>query len=142
MSPEIRTVMDAAGLAQCHAIRQDVFVDEQAVPPAEEWDDRDASAAHYLLVENGQALATARLRIIGAMAKIERVAVRASARGRGAGAAIMRQVMAEAAQPGVTELVLSAQTHAVPFYAALGFVACGEEYLEAGIPHYRMTKPL
>jgi predicted GNAT family N-acyltransferase len=39
---------------------------------------------------------------------------------------------------GMTTLELSAQTHAAAFYARAGFVAMGEEYEEAGIPHVAM----
>ena len=35
-----------------------------------------------------------------------------------------------------------AQTHAVGFYARQGFEAIGEEFLEAGIPHYAMVRKL
>ncbi len=36
-------------------------------------------------------------------------------------------------------LVCHAQTHAVPFYEALGWFTEGDEFTEAGIPHYRMV---
>jgi predicted GNAT family N-acyltransferase len=37
---------------------------------------------------------------------------------------------------------LSAQIHAAAFYADAGFVAEGEQYLEAGIPHVAMRLDL
>ena len=39
-------------------------------------------------------------------------------------------------------IVLSAQVHAVPFYRAHGFVAEGDEYMEAGIRHQEMRRTL
>jgi predicted GNAT family N-acyltransferase len=36
--------------------------------------------------------------------------------------------------------VLHAQTRAAPFYARYGFVAEGEVFEEAGIPHIRMRR--
>jgi predicted GNAT family N-acyltransferase len=33
---------------------------------------------------------------------------------------------------------LGAQTHALSFYEGLGFTACSDEYLDAGIPHRDM----
>jgi predicted GNAT family N-acyltransferase len=38
--------------------------------------------------------------------------------------------------------VLSAQTHAVPFYARLGFATEGEVYDDCGIPHIDMRRAL
>ncbi len=39
-------------------IRRRVFIDEQAVPPEEEWDGRDAECRHFLALDDtGKALA-------------------------------------------------------------------------------------
>jgi predicted GNAT family N-acyltransferase len=38
--------------------------------------------------------------------------------------------------------VLSAQTHAVAFYARHGYAIEGAEYLDAGIPHVDMRRRL
>lgn len=35
---------------------------------------------------------------------------------------------------------LNAQRHALGFYERAGFVSEGNEFIEAGIPHYRMTR--
>jgi predicted GNAT family N-acyltransferase len=39
---------------------------------------------------------------------------------------------------GYSGIAISAQSHAVGFYEGLGYVAAGDEYLEAGIPHREM----
>jgi predicted GNAT family N-acyltransferase len=127
--------------ATCFALRERVFVQEQGVPPALEMDSLDAAAVHFLRrdEETGEALATARLLDKGGgTAKIGRVAVSAPARGRGLGREIMQAVLAEARRRGFAEAVLDSQTYAIPFYARLGFVPEGEEFLDAGIPHVAM----
>ncbi|MEE2978078.1 MAG: GNAT family N-acetyltransferase, partial [Pseudomonadota bacterium] len=43
---------------------------------------------------------------------------------------------------GYRELILNAQTHAMPFYSRAGFTAEGEEFEEAGIPHRTMRRVL
>lgn len=43
---------------------------------------------------------------------------------------------------GYPELILNAQTHAMPFYSRAGFAAEGEEFEEAGIPHRTMRRVL
>ena len=66
------------------------------------------------------------------------MAVLRSARHSGCGTAIMRALMAEARSRGFRRIVLSAQKHAVPFYASFGFVVESDEYMDCGIPHHDM----
>ena len=54
----------------------------------------------------------------------------------------MRFVLEDAAARGLARAKLSSQTHAIPFYEKLGFVAYGEEYPDAGIPHRDMVREL
>ncbi|RDD68917.1 GNAT family N-acetyltransferase [Paracoccus versutus] len=131
-------------LATCRAIRRAVFIIEQSVPEAEEWDGRDGEAIHLLARDaSGAAVGTARILVQGATGKIGRVAVLQSARGTGAGAALIRAALEELrAMPGVTRAKLGAQTHAIGFYEKLGFAAYGPEYDDAGIPHRDMALDL
>jgi predicted GNAT family N-acyltransferase len=128
-----------AAFERCIEIRLEVFVDEQNVPLEEERDEYDAAALHFLATEDDVALATARviLKNAGATAKIGRVAVRKPARGRGIGAALIRHIENEV--PAV-EYLLDAQSHALAFYERLGYAAFGDEFLDAGIPHFHMRK--
>jgi predicted GNAT family N-acyltransferase len=123
----------------CFQLRLAVFVQEQNVPLEHERDEHDPAALHFLVSEDGIALGTARvvLKNAGATAKIGRVAVAKSARGRGIGAALMRHI--ETAVPA-TEFLLDAQTHALQFYERLGYRADGAAFMEAGIPHRHMRK--
>lgn len=130
--------------ATCLAIRERVFVQEQNVPLALEMDEWDAGATHFLLRDDatGEALATARMFDKHGAAKIGRVAVLPHARGRGLGLEIMQAVLAEARCRGFAEAILDAQTYALPFYVRLGFAAEGDEFDDAGIPHYTMRRKL
>lgn len=129
-------------LEECRRIRRKVFIDEQRVAENEEWDGLDAECVHFLAAEV-EPLGTARLRITAeGQAKAERVAVLATARRRGIGAALMLALEGEAARRGHRSIALGAQLHAVPFYRRLGYEAHGPEFDEAGIPHRRMTKEL
>lgn len=120
------------------AIRFAVFVDEQHVPVAEELDAYDAIARHWLAIDEGVPIGTARAVSRPDGWKIGRVAVIASHRGAGVGLAIMRAVLEDAASAAAVEAYLDSQTHALPFYERLGFVAEGPEFLDAGIPHRHM----
>lgn len=122
------------------ALRVEVFVVEQGVPSELEWDEADEVSTHAVAYdEAGQVIATGRLLPDG---HIGRMAVRKSARGQGIGAQVLRALLDEAKRQGYVELVLHAQTHAVDFYAKYGFKIEGEEFLEAGIAHRRMTMTL
>jgi predicted GNAT family N-acyltransferase len=123
--------------AKCAAIRMAVFVNEQHVPEAEEMDDLDAEALHFLAERDGAPLGTARVLFKTGVAQIGRIAVLRAARGLGVGAALMRHV--EAAVP-FSHFILDAQVQAMPFYASLGYAAEGEMFMEAGIQHRRMSK--
>ena len=69
---------------------------------------------------------------------IGRMAVLPTARGQGVGSALLRSLMEEARRRGHPRAVLSAQTHAIPFYQRHGYSVIGQEYLDCGIPHVDM----
>lgn len=119
-------------------IRYAVFVDEQKVPAEIELDDWDALSLHALALDaQGRVLGTGRLLPDG---HIGRMAVLRSARGQGVGTALLRALLQAARARGDREVVLSAQTHAMPFYEKAGFIAEGDEYDDAGIPHRQMRR--
>lgn len=155
----VERVVDAAGLAQAHALRLEVFVEEQQVPVEEEIDDLDTAptTTHVLVrdtLRDGAVVGTGRLLTDPAHpgeTHVGRVAVSASARGTGAGAAVMRALeaiaLAEHAVPGpdgrpAVRVELSAQVQAAGFYERLGYEVYGPVYLDAGIDHRDAAKTL
>jgi predicted GNAT family N-acyltransferase len=129
----------------CTKIRKKVFVEEQSVPEELELDKYDYSkeTVHYLCVDSaGGAVATGRICYGDQIAKIGRLAVLKEYRGQGIGHKILRQMLADITQNKVIEARLAAQTYAIPFYEKLGFIAHGEEFMDAGIPHVNMRLQL
>jgi predicted GNAT family N-acyltransferase len=120
-------------------IRTEVFVREQRVPAAIEMDEHDAACLHALAYVDGKAVGTGRLLPDG---HIGRMAVLRESRSLGVGRAILERLIAEARRRGIREVRLSAQTHALGFYARHGFVAVGAVFEEAGIPHQEMRLAL
>jgi predicted GNAT family N-acyltransferase len=121
-------------------VRMTVFVQEQGVPEALEWDGLDPDCRHALaLDEGGGAVGCARLLPDG---HIGRVAVLASHRGLGIGDALMQRMIALARELGHWQVMVNAQTHALAFYRRLGFEPVGDEYDDAGIPHQAMRRSL
>jgi predicted GNAT family N-acyltransferase len=70
---------------------------------------------------------------------IGRMAVLKEARQSGVGSALLVALMQEARRRGHVRAVLSAQTHAVPFYQRHGYVVSGDVYMDCGIPHVDMA---
>ncbi|PLY16778.1 MAG: GNAT family N-acetyltransferase [Sedimenticola sp.] len=124
-------------MGNLRALRKTVFIEEQAVPKAIEWDGLDQDARHAIAEDGeGQAIGTGRLLNTG---QIGRMAVLQPWRNQGVGAAILSTLIAEAASTGSYPLLfLNAQRHAEAFYARHGFRPVGEEFFEAGIRHIRM----
>ncbi len=135
----VRTVQWAERVADLQSVRRAVFVLEQHVPEAEEWDDRDAVSQHVLALADGVAIGTGRLLPDG---HIGRMAVIKSWRGRGVGRAMLATLLAVARQSQFVEAALHAQTHAINFYIKQGFTVEGPEFMEAGIAHRVMRLKL
>lgn len=129
----------AADRPRLQPVRREVFVIEQRVPEAEEWDDDDQVCVHVLALRNREPVGTGRISPAG---KIGRLAVLSEFRGRGIGDRILLMLIEQARHRGLAEVTLNAQVHAMPFYERHGFKAQGEVFDEAGIPHRRMQKAL
>lgn len=155
---------------RCREIRRQVFVDEQRVDPALEFDGLDEGSDHFLawMGEGSDrvAVGTARLRPLGTsfeadasaspgkptesaispadrcVAKGERVAVLGEYRGQSIGRAIMKALEDRARFRGISRIVLYAQVAALPFYEDLGYRARGPIFIEAEIEHREMNKSL
>jgi predicted GNAT family N-acyltransferase len=118
-------------------IRKKVFVEEQGVDPALEYD-HEEEARHFLLFLGEKPIAAARWRETGKGIKLERFAVLPEFRNRGIGEIILRAVL-EDVVTREKPIYLHAQLKAVSFYERNGFEKVGEQFTEAGIEHYLMT---
>jgi len=126
--------------ARLRRIRHDVFVREQGVPEALEWDGRDATCRHVVAHDDkGAAVGCGRLLPDGS---IGRLAVERAWRSRGVGSAILSRLVDIARNAGFERVVLNARTDAEAFYARRGFAAAGPEFTEAGIRHLQMERAL
>ncbi|SDY70656.1 GNAT family N-acetyltransferase [Thermoactinomyces sp. DSM 45892] len=143
MRMSVKKVESNDELNQAFAIRQKVFVQEQGVPEDQEIDEKESSSIHFLAKLDYKAIGTCRMRWYKPhVAKAERVAVLPEGRGTGAGRELMLALEEYARHQGAKKIVLSAQTHALPFYEKLGYIAEGDVYLDAGIDHKDMQKKL
>jgi len=148
--PALRVVTGPWSSLQALAqpVRMQVFVQEQGIATELEWDEWDARSLHAVaLAESGSAIATGRLlppefdedHTVG---HIGRMAVLGEARRQGVGGMILATLLKAAPTLGFSQIVLHAQSYVVPFYAGHGFMVEGAEFIEAGIPHRTMRRPL
>ena len=136
----VETIDYPTGVDALRAVREPVFVQEQQVPIALEWDDLDPLCVHVIARDaSDRPIGTGRLT---PEHKIGRMAVLPEWRGRGVGDALLLALIEEAAQRRWPELRLHAQASAVGFYVRHGFVPCGERFMEAGIEHQSMRRQL
>ena len=125
-------------LADAHAVREAVFIDEQGISREEEHDGTDGVCVHVVIYDCDVPVATGRVMITPEDYVIGRVATLASHRGRGLATSVMQALIKACVIMGGQRQILHAQESARVFYEKLGFVAYGEPFMEAGIPHVMM----
>jgi predicted GNAT family N-acyltransferase len=117
------------------SIRRQVFVEEQNVSQERESMD-DEEAVHYLATVNGLPAGAARYRKMEKGAKIERIAVLNTFRGKRIGKAILLKILDDLKNEA--KIYLYAQVIATPFYIKNGFRQTDNYFLDAGIEHVEM----
>lgn len=133
---QIKEISDSGLLKAVFEIRQKVFVEEQAVDPEEEYDEFEDSSRHFLLSANEKPCATGRFRSTDKGWKIERMAVLAEERGNGYGGMVLQKMLSAVPKDG-RPIYLHAQEHALSFYQRHRFLAVGDRFWEANIPHFK-----
>lgn len=118
-------------------IREEVFVIEQGVDPALEYDGKDVYARHYLVYGNKKPVATARWRETTEGIKLERFAVLKNYRNREIGRELLIRMLADVL-PLKKQIFLHSHDKAVNFYLRNGFKITGTEFYEADIRHFKM----
>jgi len=133
--------IDPVTLYRLLALRSAVFVLEQDCAYLD-LDGRDAepdAVQLWIDGDDGAVLATARLLTApDGSARIGRVATARHARGTGLAAGLVLRAVELA---GGRDVVLDAQAHLHDWYARLGFVRDGAEFVEDGIAHIPMRRP-
>lgn len=140
----IRWAEDAHDVDGALALREQVFCGEQGVSREEELDGRDDEALHLVALEpeDGRVIGTLRLLLDDRVAKVGRVAVERSWRRRGVAARMLALAVEAAGARGAREARLAAQTDAIALYEQAGFRIVSEEFVDAGIVHVWMSRPL
>ncbi|GAA0333853.1 GNAT family N-acetyltransferase [Oceanobacillus oncorhynchi subsp. oncorhynchi] len=139
----VKTALTPEELQDVYHIRNEVFVDEQNVPPEEEIDEFDKTATHFIAYAEETPVAAARLRFTeDGYGKLERICVLKSQRGKAIGKKLMQKMEEKITNQDYHLAKLNAQTHAQLFYQKLGYEVTSGEFMDAGIPHVTMIKKL
>ena len=139
---EVREAAGAAEVEAALALRERVFCGEQGVTLAADQDGLDQEATHIVAVDDGRLVGTCRLVFENDLARLGRMAVEPSDRGRGLGAEVLAEAERASRAEGAQRIRLHAQEAAVTLYERAGFQAVGEAFLEEGIRHVTMEKRL
>jgi predicted GNAT family N-acyltransferase len=128
---------------KAYALRHEVFVVEQKVPPELERDEKDADAFHVVALEGDRCVGTGRLvHQGGGVGRVGRMAVDAAYRRGGVGAQLLEALERHAREEGLREIELHAQCYVEAFYRRHGYARAGDVFEEAGIDHVVMRKRL
>ena len=123
-------------------LRSKVFIVEQNCIYNDP-DGKDQVAWHLIGMEGDQLIAYSRILPPGLVypdPAIGRVVTSPLKRNSGLGRELMNRSMKHCEDLfGKTSITLSAQAYLKKFYESLGFSAIGDEYLDDGIPHIKMT---
>ncbi len=140
-SIEVRVASDEADMHGAFAVRHEVFILEQGVPPELERDEADDSAVHVVARDGTAVVGTARLTRDGE-ARVGRVAVLPAWRRRGIAGLLLAALESEARRLGIEEVGLHSQTYVQALYERHGYAVTGPGFVEAGIDHVPMAKRL
>ena len=121
------------------ALRKEVFVDEQGCSEDEEFDGFDEHALHLVIYVDEAPAACGRIWHGGSGFRIGRLAVKKQFRRQKLGDLALRLLLYKAFNSGAETVSINAQTYIMPLYEKFGFKAYGEEFMDAGRPHYSMS---
>lgn len=137
---KIRLVKNKKELENVFKIRHIVFIKEQNVPENIEIDKFDKSAKHMIVLYKNKPIGCARIRFIGSKAKLERIAVLKSYRGKGFGKMIVNYMVNYCKNKNVKKIIMNSQYYLKDYYKKFGFKPRGKTFVEAGIKHIEMYR--
>ena len=108
----------------CH-LRCTVFMGEQGVSEAEEFDGKDGDATHMVSLLHGNVVGVLRTLWLPQHAKIGRFAVQRELRGQGIGRQLFQSCPNQIKSRSVDRIMLEAQVDRIHFYQHFGFQAYG-----------------
>jgi len=138
----VKEVKSDGELQEAFNIREKVYIEEQQIDRADEFDEFDDTSVHFIAHDKGEAAGTARYRKTSEGYKLERFAVLPEFRKRGV-AGLLMHTMLDHIGPSENQskkLYLNAQESAIGLYVKYGFEEEGDRFMECDIPHQKMFR--
>jgi len=131
-------------VTDAQSVRRQVFQVEQKISSHADFDGLDSQLTHIVVYDDNIPVGTTRIKLLenNTLAKIERLSVLASYRGKHIGVTIMKAVDDYLRKTNIKIITLDAQAYVKGFYERLGYKQEGEVFKEVGIPHVKMIKEL
>jgi len=127
--------------AKTVALREKVLREPLGMKFDKEFLAQDTDNIHIAAIEQGNVLGTLLLKPLdNKTVKMRQVAVDPDLQRSGVGTAMVKFSEQIARSRGFERIVLHARKYAIPFYKRLDYEVVGDEFLEIGIPHYKMQK--
>ena len=136
---KIRIAENRSELKKIFKIRETVFAKEQKVPRNIESDKFDKTSKHVIVNYKGKPIGCARVRFVNGNAKLERIAVLKSSRGKGIGKSIMNYLVNYCKDKRAKGVYMNAQYYLKDYYSKLGFITKGKPFFEAKLKHIKMV---
>jgi len=125
------------------ALRFDVLRRQLAPGAADDDFDAEIAFTHFGLFDGSELVACCFVVPLEDDAvRLRQMAVRADLQGTGLGRDLIRRVESALAGRGCPRIILHARDVAKGFYERVGYEFTSGEFLEVGIPHFRMEKAL
>ena len=135
---KIRIAENRSELKKIFKIRETVFAKEQKVPRNIESDKFDKTSKHVIVNYGDKSIGCARVRFVNGNAKLERIAVLKSFRGKGIGKIMMNYLINYCKKKKSKGVYMNAQYYLKDYYKKFGFKPKGNTFMEAGIKHIKM----
>lgn len=124
-------------------LRFDVLRRQLAPGAADDNYDAEAGYLHFGLFDEDALLACCFVvPMENRQGRLRQMAVRADRQKTGLGRELMGRVETALAEQGYQRIILHAREVAKGFYARVGYEVTSDEFLEVGLPHFRMEKAL
>ena len=103
----------------------------------------EAESLHLVALDGGRVVGCVLFHPEGTESgRLFQMAVEPDRQGTGLGTLLVRTLEEDLVRRGFREVTLHARDTAVGFYARLGYAPVGPPYVEVGIPHQNMRRPL
>lgn len=142
MNLRVVYIEDATELKMAFDIREQVYIVEQQIDRADEFDEFDHTSEHFLAYIDDVPAGTCRYRKTNDGIKLERFATLPQYRSRGVASALMQAMLDHIELQHISEqkLYLNAQISAMRLYAKFDFESEGPVFMECDIEHQKMVR--